>query len=89
MNGKTRNVNRTFVGKPEGKKNLEDLEREGMIILKWILIKAYGLDWFGLVVTCKNVNEHYCPVKGKIFVDKLIEYQHVTKDSDLWSYVIT
>jgi hypothetical protein len=37
-----RSVYKTFVGKPEGKNHLEDLDIDGRIIFKWI-IEKFGL----------------------------------------------
>jgi hypothetical protein len=35
--GEKRNAYRILVGKPEGKRQLEDLDIDGRIILKWML----------------------------------------------------
>jgi hypothetical protein len=37
-----RGVHRVLVGKPEGKRPLEDLDVDGMIILRWIF---WRLEW--------------------------------------------
>jgi hypothetical protein len=48
--GEGRGVYRILVGKPDGKRPLEDPGVDGRIKLRWILRKwdvGYGLDWTG------------------------------------------
>lgn len=40
--GMKRNAYRIFVGESEGKNHLQELNRDGRIILKWILKKEFG-----------------------------------------------
>jgi hypothetical protein len=47
--GEKRNVYRVFLGKPERKRKLEDLNLDGRIILKWILEKYDWLVLNGLI----------------------------------------
>jgi hypothetical protein len=40
---------RVSVGKPEGKRQSEDLDIRGMVILKWTSEKDDGVLWTGLI----------------------------------------
>jgi hypothetical protein len=40
---------RVLVGKPEGKRNLEDLDVDTRIILKWVFKKWAGWPWTGII----------------------------------------
>jgi hypothetical protein len=44
--GETRKV---WVGKPEGREQLEDLNVNGRIMLKWVLRKLSGKLWIGFM----------------------------------------
>jgi len=46
--GEGRGVHLVLVGKPEGKRPLEDLDIDGRIILMWIFGKLEGGDWLEL-----------------------------------------
>jgi hypothetical protein len=41
--GETRNAYRILVGKPEGKRPLEDQDQGRMIILRWIIDRENGV----------------------------------------------
>jgi hypothetical protein len=48
--GEGRGAYRILVGRPERRNHLEDLGRDGRIILKWVFKKwegGHGLDWYG------------------------------------------
>jgi hypothetical protein len=47
--GERRDAYRVFVGKSEGKSDLEDLGMGGRSVLQWICKKWDGEVWFGLV----------------------------------------
>jgi hypothetical protein len=47
--GENRNAYRMLVGKPEGKRPLEDLDVGGRIILERILERYDGVVWTGLI----------------------------------------
>jgi hypothetical protein len=47
--GEGRGAYRILVGRPEGRKHLEDPGVDRRIILKWILKKWYGGAWTGLI----------------------------------------
>jgi hypothetical protein len=47
--GEKRNAYTLLVGKPEGKRPLEDQDVSGWIILGWILERWDGVMWTGLV----------------------------------------
>jgi hypothetical protein len=51
--GEKRNAYRLLVGKPEGKRPLEDQNLGGRIILGWILERWDGVMWTGLESTCE------------------------------------
>jgi hypothetical protein len=48
-NGEKRNANRLWVGKPEGRRPLEDQDVGGWIILRWIPERWDVMMWAGLV----------------------------------------
>jgi hypothetical protein len=52
--GETRNANKIFVGKPEGKRPLQKLGADGKIILEWMSEKWGEKLWTGHVVQDRN-----------------------------------
>jgi hypothetical protein len=68
--GERRYADRVFVGKPEGRRSLEDPALDGSMILKWIFEKWDGA-WTGLIWlrigqaagSCECGNEHLSSVK--------------------------
>jgi hypothetical protein len=48
-NGEKRHAYRILVGKPEGKRPLEDLDVGGQIIVTWILEAQDGMIWTGFM----------------------------------------
>jgi hypothetical protein len=47
--GGRRGAYRALVGKPEGRNHLEDLDLDGMTILKWVFKKLDTEAWTGLI----------------------------------------
>jgi hypothetical protein len=54
--GDKRNAYRLLVGKPEGKRPVEDQEVGGWIILRWFLERWDGVVWTGLVLCRMGTN---------------------------------
>jgi hypothetical protein len=47
--GDRRGAERVLVGRPEGKKPLEDIRADGRIVLMWIFKKCDREAWTGLI----------------------------------------
>jgi hypothetical protein len=71
--GERRGASRVLVGKPEGKRPLEDLGIDGRVILKWIFKKwdggMYWIDLAQVVGCCEFGNEPSGSIQCEEFLD--------------------